>query len=377
MGNEHKEGKLVFKSNVLADFKGYSLSSIDDVPIADKKAYDILVGEKDAFEFVNTVKLGEKYPAKLDPWTDIVLTEDWAKSFVKAVNKVAKPLFIGGHADTGVGYKERAIPDGYITGGVVKDEVLYLRNTLPQSKVESKQALVEQTVNEIKAGMLSTSTSDYMRYKIEVDDTADTATYFAEESISAQSNALVEEDQTGSEAEIIITSFKAGNGSDGEEKGERQMGEKTFTNVELFTSLKNQLDSGRLALSEVASKLGVDLMTSKQKAALKRLNDVESAVGNVTDFVAAIKAEREQSFAALKDAKIKEVFKTDELVEIAQPLFNLKEGTAEDIDKEVKRIADLKVFKAIQGKIAASVNGNPTGSGDVTLDEESSEVMEA
>ena len=374
MLNENNEGQIIFKSSTFVDFKDSGLKTIDDVPIANKSAYDILVGDSKPFEFINRVKLGNDAPARPDPYTTIILTSKWAQSFVDAVKKVSKPVFIGGHADASIGYKARAIPDGYITGGLVKDDVLYLRNTLPMNGSEEKQALVKQTANEIKANMLSTSTSDYMKYTIDVDEEKDEVIYYAQESVKAQSNALVEEDQTGSEAEIIITSFKANDNLD-DHKGDDNM-EKTFTNGELFTSLKNQIDSGRLALSEVANKLGVDLMTTKQKAALKRLNDVESKVGNVTDFVTAVEAEKEQNFAALKETKIKDRFKSDEMIEIATPLFNLKEGSVDEIDKELDRIADLKAFKTIQGKIAASINGNPNG---IATGEEdtSGEVMEA
>lgn len=375
MSKELGEGQIIFRSSTMTSYKDSGITSLNDVPIANKESYDILVGDSKPFEFINKVQLGESAPAKPDPYTTIILTEEWAKSFVAAVKKVVKPVFIGGHADASVGYKARAIPDGYVTGGLVKDEVLYLRNTLPTNGSMEKKALVDQTANEIKAKMLSTSTSDYMKYDYTVDEDTNEIIYYAKESVKAQSNALVEEDQTGSEAEIIITSFKAIDAVD-DDKGDKSMGEKNFTNVELFVSLKNQIDSGRLALSEVADKLGVDLMTTKQKAALKRLNDVESKVGNVTEFIEAVKAEKESNFAALKETKIKDRFKTEEMIEIATPLFNLKEGNAEEIDGELDRIADLKAFKAIQGKIASSINGSPDGS-SVASTEETGEVMEA
>ena len=372
---ELNEGRIIFRSNVAKVGTNNVIKSIDDIAIADKKAYNILHGDGEVFEFINKVELGEEFPAIPDPWTTIILTKEWAQSFVSAVDKVAKPVFIGGHADYAISTKERAIPDGYIVGGKVIDNTLYLRNMLPEGGSDERKALIKQTVKEIKAGMLSTSTSDYMRYSINVDDDSGDVIYYAQESVKGQSNALVEEDQTGSTAEIIITSFKADTGSDGEQKGAKQMGEKT-TNVELFTSLKNQLDSGRLALSEVASNLGIELMTSKQKAALKRLNDAESTVGNITDFVESVKAEKTAAFAALKEVKLKDKFKTDELIEVATPLFNLKEGDAAAIDAEIERIASLKVFKTLQGTLAASINAQLTGQSEVTLITESEGIME-
>jgi len=372
MGNE---SQITFKSSIITNFKETKLKGIDSVPVGNSSAYRTLTGEADIHEFINTVALGEDNPAHPDSYTTIVLTPEWAQSFSDAIKSSPKPLFIPGHTDASIGYKARAIPDGYLTGGIVSGNTLYLRNTLVMEGTDEKKALIEQTIKEISAKMLSTSTSDYMKYETKVDED-DNVTYFATESVKGQSNAIVEVDMTGSDASIIITSFKAEIDSSGEkEKGEKRMDEKTMTNAELFVTLKNQLDSGRLALSEVASGLGVDVMTSKQKTALKRLNDAESKVGNIEEFVTSVVADKETAFASLKEAKIKEVFKTEELVEIATPMFALKNGSVEDIDKEVLRISELKVFKAIQGKVASAMNYNP-GTGENEEVTESNETME-
>ncbi len=363
--------QMVFRTPITVNLKENSLSGIDSVPLGNAELVKELIGEEDVYEFVNKVMLGEDHPAKPDPYTTIVLTKEWAESFISAL-KTPKPLFIGGHAEFGVSYKERPIPDGYLVGGIVKNDTLYLRNALPAGSTETRKERTKQTVREIKAKMLSTSTSDYMKYKISIDDQGH-ETYFAVESVKGQSNALVEADQTGSEAEIILTSFKTDDSLENKQKGEKSMDGKT--NAELFVSMKNQLDSGRLALSEVASGLGIEIMTSNQKTALKRLNDAESKVGNVTEFVAKVTAERETAFNALKEAKIKDKFKTEELIEIATPLFALKEGDASAIEAEVDRLAELKVFKTIQGTALSAGNVAPGSNIEDTL-EESSEVME-
>ena len=156
------------------------------------------------------------------------------------------------------------------------------------------------------------------------------------------------------------------------------MGEKAErTNTEMFTVLKNQIDSGRLALSEVAKGLGFDVMTAKQKIALKRLNDVESKVGDIADFVKEAIDSKEVAFTTLKEAKIKAKFENEELIEIAAPLFALKEGSVEEIDAEVSRIAELKVFKAIQGGKAGQINLSLGGQGEDITDDEESQEMEA
>lgn len=359
--------QITFKNSCSMVLKGtVGDSKVGTVTIGNKDAYKALVEDAEVSEFVNIVHLGEEYPAKPDPWTTVILTEEWAKSFVNAVKESPKSLFIPGHTDANIGYKMRAIPDGYITGGKVQDGKLYLRNTMILDG--TKDALIHQTSKEIKAKMLSTSTSDYMKYRTELDDDTNEIVYFAIESVKGQSNALVEADMTGSETEIIITSFKAESGEDGKQ-GEEHMGEKT--NVEMFTVLKNQLDSGRLALSEVATSLGIEIMTTKQKTALKRLNDVESKVGDITEFVKQTVESKVEAFATLKETKIKSKFKNDELIEIATPLFILKEGSVEEIDAEISRIAELKVFKAIQGTKAGQINFKPAGVDEEITDDES------
>lgn len=357
--------QVTFKNSCSMVLKGTTGGkTVGTVDIGNKDAYKALVEESEVEEFVNIVHLGENFPAQPDPWTTVILTEEWAKSFVNAVKDSPKPLFIPGHTDASIGYKMRAIPDGYVVGGKVQDGKLHLRNTMILDG--TKDALIKQTAKEIKAGMLSTSTSDYMKYKTEYNEDEDKIIYFATESVKGQSNALVEADMTGSETEIIITSFKAEDGEDGRE-GEKHM-DKT-TNKEMFTVLKNQIDSGRLALSEVATSLGFELMTTKQKTALKRLNDVESKVGDITEYIKVTMETEEVTFNTLKESKIKEKFVNEELIEVATPLFILKKGSVEEIDTEVNRIAELKVFKSIQGTKAGMINFKVGGTDTETTDE--------
>lgn len=358
--------QITFRNSCSMTLKGTTGGiNIGTIAISNVKAYKALVEDSEVEEFVNIVHLGEEHPAQPDPWTTIILTEEWAQSFLSAVKEAPKPLFIPGHTDASVGYKMRAIPDGYVTGGMIKDNKLHLRNTMILDG--TRDALIKQTAKEIKAKMLSTSTSDFIRYKTEVDEDSNEVTYFAIESVKGQSNALVEADMTGSDTEIIVTSFKTVGGEDDKE-GERNM-DKDKTNAEMFTVLKNQIDSGRLALSEVATSLGFEVMTTKQKAALKRLNDVESKVGDISEFVTKTVEDKIASFEILKVASLKTKFVKEELIEIATPLFALKEGSSEAIDVEVTRIAELKVFKSIQGIEASQINFNPGSDENKTGDD--------
>ncbi len=351
---------MIFKSSIITEFKSTKLKDVNSVPVGNAKSFKALFGEDfKPYEFISTTRFGEDFPAQLNPWTDIVLTKEWAESFAGHINDVPKPVFIPGHKDVGVHAKERAIPDGYLVGAMVMEDKLYLRNSLPEGETDDQKALINQTLKEINAKMLSTSLTDVMEYKIEVNEDENTETYFATKSLKGQTNALVEADQTASEAEIIITSFKAKIDSDDEQEGEKQMGEKTMTNAEQFVALKNKLDSGQLALEEVADGLGIKIMTSKQQIALKRLNDAESKVGNISEFVTVTVESKEKDFIALKAAAIESKFKTPELIEIAESFFTLKEGNSEAITAEVERLSGLQVFKSIQGAIAGGVGYTP------------------
>lgn len=360
--------KMMLRSSIVNSYKESKLSSIDSVPVGNVEAYNILKGDADVYEFINQVLLGEDHAAHPDSWTTVVLTPEWAQSYADAVKKTPKPLHIPGHAEEGLmSGKLRAIPDGYVTGGLVLGDTLYLRNTLIMKGSEEKQALIKQTVDEIKAGMLSTSTYDYMRYKLERDDETWDTIYYATESVKAQSNALVEADQTGADASIILTSFKDGGINHSE--GEEQMGDKVVTNEERFTALKNQIDSGRLAISDVATSLGIDVMTQGDKLALKKLKDAEAIVGDISVFVQKVKEDAANTFVALKEAKLKEVFKDEKLVEVATGLFSLKEGNAEAVTAEVERIAGLQIFKSIAGAQASAINANFGGQTENNADD--------
>lgn len=369
MSEKIKQGAAVLASKTVTNYNKSGLSSIDSVAVGNLEAYNVLKEDAEVYEFVNAVLLGPDNRAQLDAWTDIELTPEWAQSFADAVKAAPKPLFIRGHAEFSVSGKERVVPDGYVTGGLVLGNTLYLRNSFFKTGTDEKKALIEQTVKEIKANMLSTSTYDYMKYKIITEEDSYDETYFAIESVKAQSNALVEADQTGSDAAIILTSFKASDGKEDEkERGEELMSERV-TNVEHFTALKNQLDAGSLALKDVAAKLGIEMKTNEDKVALKRLSDAETIVGDISVYVAQEQSAKAQAFKDLKESKLKAKFSTDELFEVAEPMFSLKEGTAAEIDAECERIAAMKVFEKIQGALAGSINASFSNSETSTADE--------
>lgn len=359
---------LSFRSSVVSNFKDEAIDDVGYVPIGSKEAYKSLIPDGTAiYEFVNVIMLGEDHPAYPDPWSKMILTEEWAQSYADGVNNTPAPLFIPGHADSGIAHpKMRAIPDGYVTGARVVSEKLYLRNTLPISGTDEKKALVEQTVREIKAKMLSTSSSDVIKFDIQREEGSYDVVYYAKESVKARSNSLVEADQTGSEAEIVVTSFKqleagvadSNKNPEGEGTSMDKDKDKNVTLETMLSSLKNGMQLGNISLKQIEDQLGITILTEERKADLKRLDDVEKILGNVTDFAKTWREDQAALFTSLKDAALKDKFKEDELIETATEMFSLKSGSKEEIDAEVDRIAGFKIFENKLGENASSINAN-------------------
>lgn len=358
--------QLSLRSSILVSYKGSGIDSIDYVVVGNKEAHKELIGSAaSVYEFVNTIALGPNNMAQLDPWTSIELTTEWAESYAAGVNKTPAPMYLAGHANEGTHYKMRAIPDGYVTGARVKGDKLYLRNSIPLSGTQEHIELIKQTAREIKAGMLSTSSADLIKLSIERDPVNDTATYKAMESLKGRSNAIVEYDLTGSIAEIIATNFKSGSSyvEPKNNEGASKM-EDTVTATQMCISMKNQLDTGKFSIAEVEQHLGLTILTQANKLALKRLEDVENGLGKPVDaFYKEYLENEEKSFLTLKDAKIKDKFKSNDLVETATELFSLKKGSASEIDAEVERIAAFKVFATLRGNEAGNIGASFSAGG--------------
>jgi len=352
---------MEFRTSILHELKGVTVRGVDFVDVGNKESYDALVGEAQKYEFLNTVQLGPEHRAQPDPWTQVELTEDWGRSYAEGINKTPAPLYIPGHADTGIGDKMRAQNDGYVTGARVKDNVLYIRNTMVLDGTDDHKALVTQTMKEIKAKMLSTSSGDIMSMKIEINDETDEVVYKAMSSLKGRSNALVEFDLKGSDADIVSTSFKQGSSDESNNmQGANDMeGKTTLTSSEMCLSLKSQIALGSTSLKQIETEMGVTFMTAEDKVALKRLADAEAEMGVTADvFLKGIQADKEAAFITLKEGSIKDKFKTDELIEVATSLFKLDAGSAEEIIAEVERVASMKAVTLITGNIAGSIGAS-------------------
>jgi len=342
----------------------------ESIPVGNPSAVETLFKGMEAIEFVNEVLLGEEHPT--DDWSgNIILTEEWARSYANAVNKTPGLLYTKGHEDAAQHWATRAIAGGYIVGGKVENGRLLLRNRLLVKKNEADKEFVEQTMREIAAGMLSTSTGDIQKRRIEFVEDGKYKQY-AVESVKNQTNALVEHDMHASDAKIVSANFRLGyydsndrfvgvepNATDG--GGNHDKGEETMGFKETVEIIKTALKSGEGDMPTLLKELGLEVVTEEVKTAVARLKAAEDKVGDISAFVSGITAEREASFTTIKSAKLKEAF-TDSIVhEVAESLFSVKAGGEKEITDEITRLKGLGVIKNIQTDLASRVGYVPSG----------------
>jgi len=330
-----------------------------EIPIGNIEAYNSLKPADDDAPalFVSVVDLGENFPTTT--WDKIVLTEQWAKSYADAVNAHPGPLFLRGHEDSDWSKQAfRAVAGGYMLGARVKDEQLQLLNYILPGATEDSRALVAQTLREMKANILSTSTGDIQRHRIEFDEEGE-PTRYAIESVKNQTNAIVEHDMTGSHASIVGKNFKStGVAGENISQGDNGM-EKDLTVEEMLTRLKNQVDLGRLDAPTIASGLDIVILTTKDQQDLTRLRDAEAKIGNITNYVERIEQTEKETFSTLKENKLKAAFEDEGVCEAATEFFKLETGSVEEVNAEIERIKTLKVILKAQSGIASSINANP------------------
>lgn len=357
----------MFRSGVLKDE-----SIVATVPIGNEDAVQTLFADMQPAEFVNEVLLGENHPT--DDWSgNIILTLEWAKSFAEHINTKPGPLYARGHEDAGGHWAMRAIPSGYIIGAKVEEgdnPRLLLRNRLLMKKNEMEKEFVEQTMREIAAGMLSTSTGDIQKRRIEFTDDGDFKSY-AIESIRGQTNALVEHDMHASEAQIVSSNFKLGYYDKNDnyiqtnlggqpnsvvDRKIHQEGEETMKFTELVENIKTSFKNGEGDQAALLSALGLKAVTEEDVAMLARAKTAEEKAGKpIDEFVNAVLEERKSNFASVRDAKLKDAFAEPEVFALAKDLFRLNEGDAIAIEEEVTRLKSLESVKTIQTTLAAGV----------------------
>ncbi|GAG15254.1 unnamed protein product, partial [marine sediment metagenome] len=121
------ETKTEQKSYLSASSKfDFTEASINEVPINSKlkEAFDILSkGDGNPFFFISEMKLGENHKTVYGD----IMTEEWAKSFVSKLKVAPFPVSALGHIGDSHPM-ERVESHGYVVGGKVKDESMFLKN---------------------------------------------------------------------------------------------------------------------------------------------------------------------------------------------------------------------------------------------------------
>lgn len=341
--------------------------SPNDIPIGNQAAVNTLFGTMKPLEFVNEILLGEAHPAS-EGYGQVILTNEWAESFANAVNKIPGFLYAKGHEDAEHWFA-RAVPSGYIVGAKVENNRLLLRNRLLERTSPENAEFVAQTLNEINAGLLSTSTGDYQKRRIEIDDTGEIKQY-AIESVKNQTNALVEHDMHASDATILASNFKIAYYDENGNIISKNTTDDSANLNEGETNMKVHIEALKAAMKseEIASTFGLTLLTPEQSVALKKLNEAEAKVGDIDVFISTILTERAQTFEALKKAELKEAFKEVEVFEVAESLFKLESGSVDDIKAEITRLKELGGIKKMQSIIASQINYNSTEQSKIAVD---------
>jgi len=346
-----------------------SVFAVDTVPVGNTQKVKTLFGDMEAIEFVNEVLLGEEHPT--DQWSgSIVLTKEWAESFAQAVNTIPGFLYARGHEDTEM-YK-RAIASGYIVGAKVDGERLLLRNRLLVKTSPDGKEFVEQTMREVNAGVLATSTGDMQKRRIEIDDNGNFKQY-AIESVKNQTNALVEHDMHASDAHIVSSNFRVAyydetgkliqDTTDGGDK----KGEGTMTIEQHIAEIQTSLKTGesKTDLATVLKGVGIEVLTDEHKTQMLKLKTAEEkAGGDIVKFVEDTLSARSAVFTQTCEMKLATAFKDADVLELAKSLFALKTGDSVAIDAEITRLSSLKSIQKMQTLLATQVGYVPS---DVVL----------
>lgn len=349
------------------------------IAIGNSEAVDILFKDMESIEFVNEVLLGEDH--KTDAGSgNLILTEDWAKTYASAVN--AKPgfLYTKGHEDNVAGL--RAVAGGYVVGAKVEGaERLLLRNRLRVQNTEVGKDYLEQLKREMGAGLLSTSTGDISKRSFVYNEETQMIDSYLLESVKNQTNAIVEHDMHASDAMVVGANFRIGvykdNGDlitdkntpldrETKDEGDSSMGMK-----EHLDEIRTGLKAGDTTVEKLATEFGIEVLTDVQKVQLARLAKAEKAVGDIDAFIVANEVVRKANFAAMVTGRIEKEFPSKEAQGLAHDMFSVKEGTTVEVEAEITRLKSLQSLIDVQTKLASGVSFNPSGEDAVpTFDSE-------
>jgi hypothetical protein len=356
---------------------------VDDVPVGNLEKVNTLFANHEPYEFVNQVLLGENHKAS-EGWSEVVLTQAWAKTFADAVNQHPGPVYLQGHEDA-QNPAMREIPAGYIVGAKVDETYengagrLLLRNRLFAHGKYSKE-IVEQTLREINAGVLNTSTGDYERREYVYNEEEDTITAFAIESVKNQTNAIVERDMNASDAMILASNFKyVFCDENGKEIGKpvdytsirsdfnMNQGDEGMKKEELLNALKGMFKDGTVTSDELSETLGVKLMNDEVSTSVAMFKEVKGMLGDtdVKEFVKTALKQKEdakkEAFAKLRDDALQASFIVANELRLAKHMFKLTDGDKEAVDAEIKRIQEDPDMQEEHKTALKNMNYTPSG----------------
>lgn len=356
---------------------------VDDVPVGNTEKVNTLFEGHEPYEFINQVLLGEKHKAS-EGWSEVVLTQAWAKSFADAVNKNLGPVYLQGHEDA-QNPAMREIPAGYIVGAKVDESYdngsgrLLLRNRLFAHGKYSKE-IVEQTLREINAGVLNTSTGDYERREYVYDEEEDTIISYAVESVKNQTNAIVEHDMNASDAMILASNFKYTYcDENGKELGKpvdytsirsdfnMNQGDESMDKEAMLNTLQSMFKNGTVTSEEIAGALGVKLMNDEVSTSVATFKEVKGMLGDtdLKEFVTTALKQREDAkkaaFAKLRDDALKASFTEANELRLAKHMFKLTDGDKDAIDAEIKRIQEDPDMQEEHKTALKNMNYTPSG----------------
>lgn len=296
------------------------------VPVGNKEQVDVLFAQfkdKLALEFINEVLIGEDHPVEDSIFGEsVILTPEWAKSFAKAVNETCKPLFIGGHENLD-GYKTRAIPDGYIVGASATNDKLVIRNRLFNAG-KYGEAVISQTMSELRAGTLSTSTGDVQKREYEYNEDTGKWTSHVTESLKMQSNAIVEEDMAAADAHVV-SSFRIGYYNEknefvsDENKLPSEVKENGMDLSEHISIVATGLKNGQVTSDALASAFGVKIITKEQESMLSKVADATKEIGSdAIEYALSMHKNENANFDKEFESALKEAFPNDMVYRMAE-----------------------------------------------------------
>lgn len=377
MSKKYGKFKATYKSALLQND-----IAVNDVPVGNTEAVTALFADQKEYEFVNQVLLGENHKAS-EGWSSVVLTQAWARSFADKVNAKPGPVYLQGHEDAQIGAM-RQIPAGYIVGAKVDEAYeggagrLLLRNRLFE-KGKFSTEVIEQTLREINAGVLSTSTGDYERREYAYDEETDEVNSFAVESVKNQTNAIVEHDMHASDATIITSNFKyVPCDEHGKDIGnpidctsirsdlKNNQGDDSMTKEEMLNTLKSMFKDGSVTSDEVVAILGVKLMTDEIGTSAATFKEVKALLGDkdlkefVTTALKQTNDKKAEEFKTLRETKLKASFTDEVELILAKNMFKLTEGDEAAVDAEVTRIQSEADMKELHEKALMRMNYTPS-----------------